>query len=226
MICSPGSRTPASADATSARSELDARRIQAAASSQQRERHLRRLTREPGLAAFLTGKLIACKSRLGSERGAGGTWCWPWIRRCAARDARANPIEAARGRAEELPPALKGATDSQQSAGLRARVALEVLDVGVGNLLVFDVLVADLGSVARGELRRSGRAEAHPALACRAPARHLRAPEAAQPVVRLGWWRRRGCGVEAVTGAGGAPRHNRRRNRTKRSTKWPRSSIS
>jgi hypothetical protein len=141
----------------------------------------------PGLASFLTGQA----HRL--QKPAPGSQPVPLVedvvlavdsalRSLATRDAQSVSKRLGDAAEEAADGFAKAQDSSQQAAGLkRARVALEVLDVGVGNLLVFDVLGADLGSVARGELRRIRRAEAassllHAELAARHLAARLKRP--------------------------------------------------
>jgi len=99
------------------------------------------------------------------------------VRSLGTRDAQAVAKRLGDAAEEAADGYAKARDTEHQSAGLkRAHVALEVLDVGVGNLLVFDALGADLGSVARGELRRIRRAEgASSLLHAELAARHLAA---------------------------------------------------
>jgi hypothetical protein len=168
----------------------------------------------PGLAAFLTGQADRLqKPPPGSEPLALAEDVVlavdSALRSLATRDAQSVAKRLGDAAEEAADGFAKARDSSQQSTGLkRARVALEVLDVGVGNLLAFDVLGADLGSVARGELRRIRRAEAassllHAELAARHLAARLKRPTPS--FGSAGGSGGGGGGVEAGHGSGAEP---------------------
>lgn len=204
-------------DAAAERKEVEARRVQTAGELTSAANGTYAGSRvNSGLAAFLTGQA----NRL--QKPPPGSETVPLVedvvlavdsalRSLGTRDAQ-SVAKRLGDAAEEVADGFAKARDSaQQSAGLtRARVALEVLDVGVGNLLVFDVLGADLGSVARGEIRRIRRAEAassllHAELAARHLAARLKRPTPSFGSAGGGGGGSGGGGVEAGHGHGSEP---------------------
>lgn len=209
------SARPTGSDATTTRKELDARRLQAASELVSSANGTYAGSRvNPGLAAFLAGQANRLqKPAPGSEPVALAEDVLlavdSALRSLATRDAQSVSKRLGDAAEEAADGFAKARDSSQQSAGLkRARVALEVLDVGVGNLLVFDVLGGDLGSVARGELRRIRRAEAassllHAELAARHLAARLKRPTPS--FGSAGGGSGAGGGVEAGHGSGAEP---------------------